>query len=496
MSGRTEADDVAGDLAPSNDVLPVHLALATVAKVMCSAVFVSGRQVSEALSNSAPHALALHHLDEVLLDGLSVRVDRVDRSLTVTAPLDQATVDRLVRAYRETFPGFSVDWRAETRRLTGLGSASRTARYVESQGCIIEPVDGTWIRFEPVVVRPAASAAAAGWPAAASGPDALARSVRASVGAAVDAAFDDGEGDTAAVVVVHRGRIVGERYRDGIAPDTQLEAWSMGKSLTSTLIGILVQQGHLTLDQPAPIARWQQRDDPRSAITIRDLLQMSSGLRCTASDDSRESWSHGVPDHFYVYSGTLDAFDFATDRPAEHKPGTVGRYRNCDPLALGYVIKQTVTRTLGVDYLTWPQRALFDRLGIREHVLETDLFGNFLLTGFDYGTARGWAKLGLLYARSGVWAGEQILPPWWSEFVSTPAPGWAEPVYGGLFWLNRTGRYELPRDAYYMAGYGEQRVFVVPSADLVVVRMGLRVRDDGPRSSTNRMLSGLMSCLG
>ena len=296
---------------------------------------------------------------------------------------------------------------------------------------------------------------------------------------------------TAAVVVLHCGEIVGERYRDGIGMETQLESWSMGKSLTATLIGVLVRQGLLTIDEPAPIAEWQRPGDPRAHITVRDLLQMSGGLLFSGQDDPRDEWRLGLPDHFCIYGEAFDCFRFALERPAEHAPGTVGRYRNCDPLALGAIIKRIVTERLRQNYLQWPQAALFDRIGIRRQVLETDLHGNFILTGFDYGTARNWARIGLLYLQDGMWNGERILPEGWSRFVSTPAPGWAEPRYGGQFWLNRTGEYALPEDAYYAAGAGEQRVFIVPSLDLVVVRLGHQRGLHHAKSAVNAMLRRL-----
>jgi len=319
---------------------------------------------------------------------------------------------------------------------------------------------------------------------------------RQLVADAVDHAFGADEAFTAAVVVLHGGQIIGERYREGFDQHTQLESWSMGKSLTATLIGLLIQQGHLTIDEPAPVPAWQQPGDPRAEIRVADLLQMSGGLLFSGQDDPRQRWRFGVPDHLYIYSEALNAFEFATNRPVEFAPGTVGRYRNCDPLTLGYIAQQIVTEQLGQNYLQWPQAALFDKIGIRRHVLETDWYGNFLLTGFDYGTARNWARLGLLYLQDGLWEGERLLPEGWSQFVSTPAPGWAEPRYGGQFWLNRTGDFDLPEDAYFMAGYGEQRVFVVPSANLVVVRMGHRSNTDVPKDATNAMLRELMKAVG
>ena len=149
----------------------------------------------------------------------------------------------------------------------------------------------------------------------------------------------------------------------------------------------------------------------------------------------------------------------------------------------------------GQDYLGWPQAVLFDRIGIRRQVLDTDIFGNFVLSGLDHGTARNWARLGLLYLWDGVWDGARLLPEGWSKFVGTPAPAWPQPVYGGQFWLNRTGEFDLPRDAYMMAGSGQQRVFIVPSADLVVVRLGHVRGHDRAAPSINAMLRSIMGCL-
>ena len=133
--------------------------------------------------------------------------------------------------------------------------------------------------------------------------------------------------------------------------------------------------------------------------------------------------------------GAVDAFKYAITSPVEFAPGTVGRYRNSDPMALGFLVQQAV-RKRGDEYLTFPQRALFDAIGIRRQVLEPDPWGNFLLSGYDYGTARNWARLGLLYLRDGVWQGKRLLPEGWATFVGTPAPAWRRPEYGGMFWVN------------------------------------------------------------
>lgn len=414
---------------------PVSLAIAGYAKVLCSAVYVSGRDLDEAKRHSG-----LFFLEPQQRPGVTgIRLDEAIRGVHVTH-------------------GDSV---------------TRTARFHGDQGCIIDQRHrATGPFFTPVEVRTALPAAGAQpWPmgdANAVDPDPDGVDV-ALLERAVDAAFAPA-GLTQAFVVVHGGRIVAERYAPGVDRDRQLESWSMGKTLTAALVGILIEQGELSLDRRAPVPEWQSEDDPRREITIADLLRMSSGLRFIAPRDPDYSRELGYPDHMYIYSGAIDAFRHSITRPLQFEPGTEGRYRNSDPLTLGYLIKRIVTRR-GQEYLRWPQQALFDRIGIRRQVMETDPHGNFLLTGFDYGTARNWARLGLLFLNDGVWQGERILPEGYVDFVRTPAPAWDEPVYGGLAWLNN-GDWNLPDDAYFMAGGGGQRTFVVPSLDLVVVRLG------------------------
>jgi CubicO group peptidase (beta-lactamase class C family) len=161
---------------------------------------------------------------------------------------------------------------------------------------------------------------------------------------------------------------------------------------------------------------------------------------------------------------------------------------------LGAIVRRIV-EARGEDYLTWPQRALFDRIGIRRQVLDTDVHGNFILAGYDYGTARSWARLGLLYLWEGIWLGERLLPAEFVRFVATPAPAWSEPIYGGMFWLNRTGRFPLPDDAFWMSGDGEQRVIVVPSLELVVVRLGHVAGGNTARASLARALEGVAAAV-
>jgi CubicO group peptidase (beta-lactamase class C family) len=483
--------------------IPIQLLIATAAKVLASAVFVTGRDVQAALRDSAFHAIDLNkipvvqQLGAIFRELATVDVDDLTQTVTVSLTLDSDSVPRVITAYQAAYPDFRADWTAEAHRLLSLGRVGRQARYFGDQGCAILREEDDTISFERTTVHSVLPPAATqSWPNGdrLNGPP---RSDldRASIARAIDLAFEDRSAHTAAVMVLHRGDIVGERYRDDLSMQSRLEGWSMGKSVTATLAGVLVQQGLLSIEEPAPIPLWRRDGDPRSGITVRHLMQMRSGLQFSGTDESRTKWRLGVSDHLYPYSEAIDVFDFVTTRPVEYPAGSVGRYRNCDPLSLGCVIKHVVTDRLGENILQWPQKALFDRIGVRGFVFETDLYGNFISSGFDYAPARDWARLGQLYLQQGVWDGVQILPSWWAQFVSSPAPGWESGCYGGQFWLNRAAEYELPDDAYYMAGIGEQRVFIVPSAELVIVRLGHRAGDNTAKAAINAMLSRLKACI-
>jgi len=406
------------------------------AKILCSAIFITGRDLETAA-------------DE---DGFFV------------AP--RASRSKVVRTV--------VDSDAHEVSLTLPNGATRSAKLVGDQGCVTLPRGADDVFFTPVPVTSSLpDAESVDWPMGDRLPDTpLPPEIdKAKLAAAVAAAFEPPAALTAAFVAVYKGRLIAERYQDGLDYRTRLPSWSMGKSITATLLGQLIQEGVYDLWQPAPVEEWQGTDDPRRAIRIADLLRMSSGLRFVAPQDPDYDPALGYPDHLYVYTGAIDAYRWSITRPPQWPPNTVGRYRNSDPLTINHLIKKAVT-VRGEAYLTYPQRHLFDKLGIRRMVLETDPYGNFLLNGYELGPGRDWARLGLLYLQDGGWNGERILPEGFVNFVRTPAPAWSEPVYGGFFWLNRTRVWPLPDDAYYMAGAGGQYTLIVPTHDLVVVRLG------------------------
>lgn len=422
---------------PPGDALSHHTA--GFAKILCSAVFITGLNPEFAAENvgyfTSPYA-------------------------------ERAKVGKPV-----------VDYEKKSVSITLPSGVTRTAIYTGDQGCVCltEGVDSLY--YQPVkVVRNLPDPNATPWPMGDVLNDEPAPSEvdMEKVKQAVNAAFEPADALTAAFVVTYKGKIIGERYAEGITKDTPLESWSMGKSVSATLLGTLIKDGVYALDQPAPIPQWQGDGDERAKIRIMDILHMSSGIRCRAPQDPDYDASLGYPDHLYLYTGGVNSFEYAASLPQQWLPNTVGRYRNVDPVLTNYLVRLGVEGR-GDVYHSYPQRALFDKIGVRSMILETDPYGNFLTQGYEFASGRDWARLGNLYLQDGVWNGERILPEGFTKFVSTLAPAWiadGRPIYGGLFWINGDGARPIPKDAYMMLGAGGQSTTIIPSHNMVIVRLG------------------------
>ncbi len=290
----------------------------------------------------------------------------------------------------------------------------------------------------------------------------------------VAAAFGEPEADmhrgTRAVVVLHQGELVAEQYAPGFDADMPLPGWSMAKSVVHALTGILLAEDAVALDDPVP--GWEQAEGRRGDITLRHLLQMTSGL---AFD---ENYTSPVSDPLRMLFAEPSAPAFARGKPVAHAPGEHWDYTSGTTNLLVWVLRQAVD-----DEQRWPafpRDALFSPLGMESAVMETDAAGNFIGSSFMYATARDWARFGQLYLQDGRWNGERLLPEGWVDFARQPAPNAPKGSYGAHFWLNRgdpdTGERpwpDLPQDAYAASGYQGQEVVIVPSRDLVVVRLGI-----------------------
>jgi CubicO group peptidase (beta-lactamase class C family) len=431
------------------------------AKIMCSAVFVTGLDPAFAAENvgyfTAPYA--------------------------ERAKLGTPKINREAKSVQVTMPNGVV----------------RTAKLLGSQGCVTLPIGAAEPSFKPSIVKSALpDPQTLPWPMGdlPGEGDPLTGLDKAKIAQAIDAAFDPAA-MTAAFIVTYKGRIIAERYGDGVTATTPLESWSMGKSLSGTLMGVLLKQGAYDMMQPAPIPEWQSPDDPRAKIRIVDILNMSSGLRIKAPQDPDFDPKGPYPDHLYLYTGSVDSFKFAATRPQQWPPNTVGRYRNTDPVLTNYMIRLAVEKR-GENYHAFPQRALFDKIGVRNMVMDTDPFGNFLTHGYELGSGRDWARLAMLYLQDGMWNGERLLPEGYAKFVSTLAPAWLadqRPIYGGLFWINGNSAFPVPKEAYYMAGVGGQNVLMIPSHDLAVVRLGHFKGVGASRAALNKSLALLMEII-
>lgn len=408
------------------------------ARTLCSAVFVSGLDADFAASNVG----------------------------FFTSPLET----------RDVVVNREVDLENMTVSLTTNKGVTRTAKYIGDLGCVPLPVGETEPFYEPAEIESTLpDRRTIPWPMGdLLSDDPIPSEIdQETLAAAVNAFYSDGA-MTGSLVITYNGQIIAERYDEGIEFDTPLESWSMSKSLSATLLGVLIEQGEYTLDQPAPIPEWQGEGDPRQAIRIQDILRMSSGLRCRNKGDPGYDPALGFPDHLYLYTGTVDSFNYAATRPQQWEPNTVGRYRNCDPVLTNYLIRLAVEGR-GDEYHQFPQQHLFDKVGVRDLIFQTDPYGNILLQGSSLGPARDWARLGNLYLNDGMANGERVLPEGYSAFVSTVAPAWADdgrPVYGGLFWLTGADHGLEPGDVYGMRGAGGQFVDIVPAKGLVFARLG------------------------
>ena len=302
---------------------------------------------------------------------------------------------------------------------------------------------------------------------------------------AIEGAFDKPslyEKRTAAVVVLYKGELIAEKYDKalGITPDTRLWGWSMTKSIMNAMAGVLTKQGKLDVNAVAPVPLWQK--DRRRDITINNLMHMSSGLK----------WDENYSD---VSSATnmlyrsADAYKVAIDVPFQKKPETDWNYSSGTTNILSGIMRTLIGNDQA--YHEFPYREIFNKIGITSMIIETDAAGNFVGSSYGYGTARDWARFGLLYYNNGIWKGDTILPKGWVSYTTTPAVA-SKGEYGAQFWLNKSKKLpDVPEDLFSCNGHRGQRVYIIPSRNLVVVRLGFG--EDG--FSHNDFLKGILAAI-
>jgi len=305
-------------------------------------------------------------------------------------------------------------------------------------------------------------------------------------------------GETRAVIVMHDGKIAAERYAPGYSEETRFLGWSMTKTITGVMIGMLVADGRLRLDETPPIPKWQRPGDPRGEITLRQLLQMRSGLRHTEKGDPAYD-SDTV--RMLFLQGRDDMAKWAEAQPLEALPGREFEYSTNSSVILADIAARVLTpstapearRAAVDDFLT---DRLFAPLGMHSTVPEFDAAGTFIGGSMVHATARDWARFGEFLRRGGVARGVQLVPRGWISFMTAPSP--RAPDYGAQIWLNRpsgTDRDVLfadrgPSSLFAMVGHLGQYVLVSPAQDLVVVRLGKT--DDDRRAQLAEALADIV----
>lgn len=282
---------------------------------------------------------------------------------------------------------------------------------------------------------------------------------------AIDEHFEENiEGikkNTRAVIVMHDGKMVAEQYAEGFDENSVHLGWSMTKSIMSTLVGILVKEGKLNTDQKELFETWT---DDRKEISLANLLHMNSGLKWVEDYGS-------ISDVTTMLYNSEDILTFAIDHELKDKPGTTWKYSSGTSNLIAGVVKNKFESE--DSYLKFPYKKLFGPLGMKSMLLETDASGLFVGSSYSWATARDWARYGQLYANQGNWYGRQIIDTSWVKYTQEPAEG-SNHRYGAQFWLVNPELFPgIPEDMYYADGFQGQRIFIIPSKKLVIVRLGI-----------------------
>ena len=436
-----------------------RVATGFIAHVLCSATFVSGvdpNQVFSEVTGAMPGV-------GWIAWGIDPRIDRGAKAVTVT--------------------------------LFG-GGASR-AVYRKGLGCLVENGQG-----DVDASLPPAEAPAAPLLPEIAGPSVV-DPADPNLRRALDQAFVEPDQPpfrrTKAVVVVRDGRVIAERYAPGYGIDTPLLGFSATKSVTSALIGILVRQHKLAVDEPAPVAAWQDLDDPHHAITIDHLLRHTSGLKMGSSLNASLASVFDLVNRMKY--NERDMAEFAERASLEAKPGTTWNYHDGNYLILSRIIRDAVGGH-AADVLQFARRELFDPLGMRHVTLEFDATGTPEGSSQMLATARDWARFGLLYLNDGVVGGRRILPDGWVGYSASLTPAaWAG--VGAGFWTNlgdsRGSRFRtglgMPRDTFYASGVLGQYVIIVPSQRLVIARFGVS-GNQYDIEGVSKLVGGVIAALG
>jgi CubicO group peptidase (beta-lactamase class C family) len=445
------------------------MAAGVAAKLACSGVFVAGRKLPDVVAKDIE------------------RVSSLTRDIHYDLDLENNTI---------------------TATKQGV---TRSALYRPGFGCtlVVDTDIDTLKKQVGATVYPAPSPRAGAWPAGdevdlAKLPPEI---DQAAMRQAIDGAFADDTPDkgidTRAMIVVYDGKIVAERYAPGYGRDTRFLGWSASKSVLASLVGTLVTDGKLKLDDRAPVAEWQGKEDPRREITLAQLLQMSSGLAFN------EPYLPGA-DSIVMLFQKGDMAAFAAAKKLANKPGTAWSYSSGTSNILARIVLQSVGGT-PVAMQNYARQRLFGPAGMQSAVFEPDATGALVGSSYLYATARDWARFGLLYLNNGTIdngtidngaiGGRAILSPDWVAFAQQRAASDPRGGYGAQFWLNGLANADspvrklsdLPADLYAARGHNHQAIAIIPSRKVVIVRLGWT--SDSTKFDENRHFGAILAAI-
>lgn len=298
--------------------------------------------------------------------------------------------------------------------------------------------------------------------------------------------------NTHAVVVVYRDKIIAEKYEAQFTEKTPMLGWSMTKSVTNALMGILVRESKLDIMQPAPVEAWQAPGDERNAITLDHMLRMSSGL------EFEEIYAPFKDATQMLYKSKSMA-DYAVAKPLKTKPDEKWYYSSGTTNILARIIRDTVGGSLPA-VINFAQTELFHRINVTSAVIEADASGSLVGSSYMFATARDWARFGVFIKNDGTWNGIRILPEGWVQYSLTPTPKAPKGKYGAQFWLNAGSKGSpkdrmfpsLPKDMAYLGGFNFQIVAIIPSRDVVIVRLGATHDDSWSHES---FIGNVLACI-
>lgn len=425
--------------------LPIITAFA--AKGMCSSVF---------LANKTPERVAAEDLSFFPISLAKCKIDYEEKSVTAKV----------------------------------LGLAKRKVVFREGLGAVIvlDKPEHELMADSFTIPDPGYSQDTIPWPMGDVLPSTLPKDVdyeklHAILEGAIDAPGEEPFKKTLGVAVVYKNKLIGESYLDGYDAWTKFHGWSMTKTVTGAMAGALVNEGRMDMEAPVNIPDWS--GDERRNITFDDIIHMSSGLE----------W---VENYFTISDATVmlmqsdDMFSSVTGCELAHEPGTYWNYSSGDANLLSGLLRIAIGDE--EQYLGYAYTRLFHRIGMLNTLVETDASGLFVASSYSYGSTRDWARFGMLFLNNGIFEGDTVLTPEWVEYMKSPAPA-SDGQYAGTFWLKEpnpdNALVDVPDDIFFADGFLGQRVYVIPSCNLVVVRMGYSLSN----FSVNDFLRDIISTL-